>query len=145
MCVLLIDRSANIEKSIPTTEYYELSLPDVQIHIIDCASKFNEFLDKINVEMFDGHLSVLGLDCEWKPELTRDKSDLASLQLATTDAIYIFHLPQMQPAEEFKLHWQEFSMNIFSNINILKLGEYAYLILIYIYIILSIKLCSTAI
>lgn len=128
--MLLVDRSASIEKSMPTTEYYELPLPDKQIHIIDCTSKFNEFLDKINAEVFDGNLSVLGLDCEWKPELTRDKSDLASLQLATTNAIYIFHLPQIRPAEKFKLHWQEFSMNIFSNINILKLGQCIYLIFI---------------
>ncbi|XP_022165293.1 exonuclease mut-7 homolog [Myzus persicae] len=119
--------SAGIDRSIPTeeyntTEYHDLSLPDKQIHIIDCASKFNEFLDKINIELFDAHLDVFGLDCEWKPELTSDKSDLASIQLATIDSIYIFHLPQLQPAESFKLHWQEFSMNIFSNINILKLG-----------------------
>ncbi|VVC33796.1 Ribonuclease H-like domain,3'-5' exonuclease domain,Mut7-C RNAse domain [Cinara cedri] len=119
--------SAAVEKSLPfeensTVEYHELSLSEKQIHIIDCGSKFNEFLDKINVELFDTHLNVLGLDCEWKPELTRNKSDLASIQLATVDSIYIFHIPQLQPAEHFKLHWHEFSMNIFSNINILKLG-----------------------
>lgn len=128
--LLLFDRSATpFElRSMPSedfkTEYYELSLPDKQIHIIDCPSKFNEFLDKINVELFDAHLDLLGLDCEWKPELTCDKSDLASIQLATANAIYIFHLTQLQPAESYKLHWQEFAMNIFSNINILKLGEY---------------------
>lgn len=126
----MVDRSAGIDRSIPTEEYntieyHDLLLPDKQIHIVDCASKFNEFLDKINIELFDAHLDVFGLDCEWKPELTSDKSDLASIQLATIDSIYIFHLPQLQPAENFKLHWQEFSMNIFSNINILKLGEYA--------------------
>lgn len=130
MYLLLVNRSATpFElKPMPSedfkTEYYELSLSDKQIHIIDCPSKFNEFLDKINVELFDAHLDVLGLDCEWKPELTRDKSDLASIQLATVNAIYIFHIPQLQPAESYKLHWQEFAMNIFSNINILKLGEY---------------------
>lgn len=107
-----------------TIEYHELSLSEKQIHIIDCASKFNEFLDKINVELFDTNLNIFGLDCEWKPELTRDKSDLASIQLATVDSVYIFHLPQLQPAENFKAHWHEFSMNIFSNINILKLGKY---------------------
>lgn len=106
------------------TEYYELSMPEKHIHIIDCSSKFNEFLDKVNVELFDAHLDILGLDCEWKPELTRDKSDLASIQLATANAIYIFHLPQLQPSESYKLHWQEFAMNIFSNVNILKLGKY---------------------
>lgn len=107
-----------------TMDYHELFLPEKQIHIIDCASKFNKFLDKVNIELFDAHLDVLGLDCEWKPELTRNKSDLASIQLATIDAIYIFHIPQLQPAENFKLHWQELSMNIFSNKNILKLGKY---------------------
>lgn len=105
-------------------EYHELVLPDKQIHLIDCASKFDNFLNKINIELFDANLNVFGLDCEWKPELTRDKSDLASIQLATIDAIYIFHLPQLQPTESFKLHWQEFAMNIFSNVNILKLGKY---------------------
>jgi len=128
MCgVLLVNRSAGIVRPMPTEdtrtlEYHELLLSDKQIHIIDCVSKFNEFLDKINIELFDGHLNVLGLDCEWKPELTRDKSDLASIQLATIDAIYIFHLPQLQPAENFNFHWLEFAMIIFSNINILKLG-----------------------
>jgi len=126
----LIDRSAGIDRPIPTeeyntAEYHDLTLPDKQIHIIDCASKFNEFLDKINIELFDVHLDILGLDCEWKPEFTSDKSDLASIQLATIDSVYIFHLPQLQPAESFRLHWQEFSMNIFCNINILKLGKYA--------------------
>jgi len=125
----IINRSAGIDRPIPTeeyntTEYHDLSLPDKQIHIIDSASKFNEFLDKINIELFDAHLDVFGLDCEWKPEFTSDKSDLASIQLATIDSIYIFHLPQLQPAESFRLHWQEFSMNIFCNINILKLGKY---------------------
>lgn len=122
------DRSAGAERSIPfedyqITEYYELSLADKQIHIIDSASKFSEFLDKINVGLFEANFDVLGLDCEWKPELTHHKSDLASIQLATVDAIYIFHLPQLQPAEHFKLYWQEFAMNIFSNINVLKLGK----------------------
>lgn len=128
MYLLLVDRSAAIERSIPTEdfnfmEYHELSLPDQQIHIIDSVSKFDEFLDKINIELYDANFDILGLDCEWKPELTRDKSDLASIQLATINAVYIFHLPQLQPAEHFKLHWQEFSMNIFSNTNILKLGK----------------------
>uniref|UniRef100_A0A2S2QUZ9 Putative exonuclease mut-7 n=1 Tax=Sipha flava TaxID=143950 RepID=A0A2S2QUZ9_9HEMI len=119
--------SATIDRSIPMEdykfmEYHELSLPDHQIHIIDSVSKFDEFLDKINVELYDANFDILGLDCEWKPELTCDKSDLACIQLATRNAIYIFHLPQLQPAEHFKLHWEEFSMNIFSNTNILKLG-----------------------
>jgi len=127
MCVLFVDRSVGVERPMPaeeskTIEYHELLLSDKQIHVVDCVSKFNEFLDKINIELFDAHLNVLGLDCEWKPELTRDKSDLASIQLATIDTIYIFHLPQLQPAENFNFHWQEFAMNIFSNINILKLG-----------------------
>jgi len=126
--VLFLNRSASIEKSFlteeyNTIEYHELSLSDKQIYIVDSASKFGEFLDKINIELCDANLHVFGLDCEWKPELTRDKSDLASIQLATIDAIYIFHLPQLQPTECFKLHWQEFSMNIFSNRNILKLGK----------------------
>lgn len=106
-----------------TVECHELSLPDQQIHIIDCASKFIQFLDIINDELCNAHLTILGLDCEWKPELTCDKSDLASIQIATIDAIYIFHMPQLRPAENFKIHWEEFSMNIFSNINILKLGK----------------------
>lgn len=92
--------------------------------MIDCASKFIEFLDKINVEMFDAHVNILGLDCEWKPELTSEKSNLASIQLATLNDIYIFHLPQLQPVDNFKVMWEEFAMNIFSNINILKLGKY---------------------
>lgn len=126
--MLLVYRSAAIDRSISTDDYklmdyHELSLPDQQIHIIDSVSKFDDFLDKINVELYDAHFDILGLDCEWKPELTSDKSDLASIQLATINAIYIFHLPQLQPAENFKLHWQEFSMNIFSNTNILKLGK----------------------
>lgn len=125
--MLLVNRSATIDRSIPMEdykfmEYHELSLPDQQIHIIDSVSKFDEFLDKINVELYDANFDVLGMDCEWKPELTCDKSDLASIQLATRNAIYIFHLPQLQPVEHFKLHWEEFSMNIFSNTNILKLG-----------------------
>lgn len=128
MFIFLIIRSAGVERSMPfeeytTIEYHELSLSEKQIHIIDCGSKFNAFLDKINIELFDTHLNVLGLDCEWKPELTRDKSDLASIQLATVDSIYIFHIPQLQPAENFMSHWHEFSMYIFSNTNILKLGR----------------------
>lgn len=105
-------------------EYHDLTLHDKQIHIIDSALKFDEFLNKINVELFDAHLDILGMDCEWKPELSREKSDLASIQLATINAIYIFHLPQLRPYDNFKEMWKEFAMNIFSNLNILKLGEY---------------------
>lgn len=144
MCYL-IDRSAGIDRSIPTEEqnstmYHELSLPDKQIHIVDSESKFNEFLDKINIELYDAHMDVFGLDCEWKPELTSDKSDLASIQLATIDSIYIFHLPQLQPAESFKLHWQEFSMNIFSNINKLKLGKYTWHIYLSIFMLFHLNI-----
>lgn len=70
LSILLINRSAGLARSLTieekykTTEYYELSLPDKQIHIIDSVSKFNEFLDKINVQLFDTHLDVFGLDCE---------------------------------------------------------------------------------
>lgn len=122
------NRSAGVERSIPfedypITEYHDLSLLDKQIHIIDSESKFSQFLEKIIAGMFDAHLDVMGLDCEWKPELTHTKSDLASIQLAFVDAIYIFHLPQLQPVENFKFYWQEFAMHIFSNINLLKLGK----------------------
>lgn len=128
MCLLLVIRSANIDRPMPieehkTVEYHELYLPDQNIHVIDCASKFIEVLDKINDELSNAHLTVVGLDCEWKPELTSDKSDLASIQFATIDAVHIFHIPQLQPIENFKINWEEFSMNIFSNINIIKLGK----------------------
>lgn len=105
-------------------KYHELSLPDQKIHVIDCASKFIGVLDKINDEISNHHLTVVGLDCEWKPELTCNKSDLASIQFATPDAVYIFHIPQLQPVENFKINWEEFSISIFSNTNILKLGKF---------------------
>ncbi|XP_050424575.1 exonuclease mut-7 homolog [Adelges cooleyi] len=117
---------ADVLPTVPTyefkTEYHELTLSENDIYIVDSKPKFNAFLEKINVASFDGLFDVIGLDCEWKPELTSEKSDLASIQLAINNAIYIFHIPQLQPAESYKLHWQEFSMNIFSNMNVLKLG-----------------------
>ncbi|XP_050548408.1 exonuclease mut-7 homolog isoform X2 [Daktulosphaira vitifoliae] len=111
-----------VTNDVTTFDYYELSLSEKDIYIIDSTSRFDEFLDKINKTFDDGCSNFVGLDCEWKPELTSEKSDLASIQLATNNGIYIFHIPQLQPAENYRLYWQEFSMNIFSNINILKLG-----------------------
>lgn len=102
--------------------YHKLLLPENQVHMVDSMEKFDEFLDKLNSEFFDKHLNILGLDCEWKPQVLGTVKTLATIQLATIDSIYIFHIPQLQPTALFKLQWETFAKKIFENKDVVKLG-----------------------
>ncbi|XP_076649699.1 exonuclease mut-7 homolog isoform X2 [Halictus rubicundus] len=95
--------------------YYELRLPRDAITVVDNPEKFENFLD---CGLKD--VNIVGIDSEWKPNFSTKKSELAMIQIATHDRVYIVDVTTM--ATSSKALWTELAICLFQNINIIKLG-----------------------
>lgn len=95
--------------------YYELKLSRDSIKIINNPYSFEEFLDK----GLDG-VSIVGIDSEWKPCFGTKQTELALIQIATKDNVYIIDVTTM--GNKFTELWAKLALVLFENKNILKLG-----------------------
>ncbi|XP_076286281.1 exonuclease mut-7 homolog isoform X2 [Lasioglossum baleicum] len=95
--------------------YHELRLPRDSITVVDNAEKFENFLD-----CGLRNVGIVGIDTEWKPNFSTKKSELAMIQIATPDRVYILDLTTM--ANRSKALWTELAICLLQNNNILKLG-----------------------
>lgn len=64
---------------------------------------------------------MVGVDCEWKPTFGVQKSELALMQIATRDYVYILDVIQLGGKTPHL--WQELGKFLFNNCDILKLGN----------------------
>nr|XP_031846660.1 exonuclease mut-7 homolog isoform X2 [Nomia melanderi] len=98
-----------------SANYYELHLPRDSICVVDNSQKFEEFLDN----GLKG-VSVVGIDLEWKPTFGTKQTELALIQIATHNKVYILDVTTM--ANESRGLWAELALILFVDTNILKLG-----------------------
>ena len=71
----------------------------------------------------------MGLDSEWKPGFGKSQSPIALIQLATRDRIYLLDMVSLTPIFTGDVA-ENFINKVFANDNILKLGEFDYLLII---------------
>lgn len=99
-----------------STKYHQLKLPESEIHLINNILDFNNFL-----ESFVKNVVICGIDCEWKPCMRIRKCELALIQIATFEAIYIIDVLNLVPLLPDS-SWGTFVDNIFMNTELLKIG-----------------------
>ena len=94
---------------------HELKLARNSIKIIDNSQSFEEFLDT----GFNG-VHIVGIDSEWKPCFGTKQTELALIQIATDNNVYILDVTTM--GNDSGDLWSELALILFENKNILKLG-----------------------
>ncbi|KAL1116958.1 hypothetical protein AAG570_004286 [Ranatra chinensis] len=94
--------------------FYRLVLPPSSIVIVDTEGGLASL-----VECGLAGVSRVGIDSEWKPVLNRSRSELALLQIATPDKVYLVDVIALAP---FKHLWHELGLILFANQDVVKLG-----------------------
>lgn len=96
--------------------YYELRLPQDDIYVVDTGEKFKMFLDYIKLR----NVSMVGIDSEWKPFFGTKKNELALIQIASKERVYILDVCSL--GLKYPERWNELEHTLFTNENIIKLG-----------------------
>lgn len=102
--------------TVPSLKFHELPLPESQIYLVDTPAAFSNFLDALANGVY-----IVGIDSEWKPSIGIKKCDLALIQVATFDTVYILDVLALGPTSPDGL-WEQFANELFANPDILKLG-----------------------
>jgi len=69
---------------------------------------------------------MVGIDSEWKPFFGTKKNELALIQIASKERVYILDVCSL--GLKYPERWNELEHTLFTNENIIKLGKYFYLI-----------------
>jgi len=69
---------------------------------------------------------MVGIDSEWKPFFGTKKNELALIQIASREQVYILDVCSL--GLKCPELWNELGCTLFANENIIKLGKYFYLI-----------------
>ncbi|KAL6435567.1 hypothetical protein ACFW04_005491 [Cataglyphis niger] len=95
--------------------YHILKLPRESINVVDNGRLFEEFLD-------NGlrNVTIVGIDLEWKPSFGTKQPELALIQVATEDNVYILDVTTL--GNELSELWAELGLMLFGNKNIIKIG-----------------------
>ncbi|CAG9770683.1 unnamed protein product [Ceutorhynchus assimilis] len=96
-------------------EYHRYPLPNETVNLVDTALKFEDFLDKALQD-----IDIVGIDCEWKPSFGGQPSELALMQIATRNGVFVIDIVSL--ANHSPHLWQELGKFLFNNCDILKLG-----------------------
>lgn len=97
-------------------EYYKFELRNNQITIIDNAEKF---YDLINTNLAE--CSVVSIDCEWKPSFGASQSQVALIQIATLNDVYLIDTLILNKPE-YSSFWYTFHKSLLDNAEIIKIG-----------------------
>ncbi|XP_017762785.1 PREDICTED: exonuclease mut-7 homolog isoform X2 [Eufriesea mexicana] len=95
--------------------YYELKLSRDSIKVVNNPCSFEEFLDHGLKDV-----SIVGIDSEWKPCFGTKQIELALIQIATINNVYILDVTTM--GNELTELWTKLGLVLFQNRHILKLG-----------------------
>jgi hypothetical protein len=106
-------------------ESHSLKLPVSSIIMIDTEDDFVSLID----HGFN-RVTEVGIDSEWKPVLNGAKSELALLQIAIRDRIFLLDMISLS---KFQNHWQEMGITLFANEEIIKLGIYYFFFKVYLF------------
>ncbi|KAF7988726.1 hypothetical protein HCN44_001299 [Aphidius gifuensis] len=105
----------NINNTNDNIIYHSLKLPRESIILIDNQQTFIKF---INQGLID--VTIVGIDAEWKPCFGVKKTELALIQIATNNYIYIIDVTTLGSHNSHL--WKQLSLTLFENKNIIKLG-----------------------
>ncbi|XP_029163775.1 exonuclease mut-7 homolog [Nylanderia fulva] len=108
-------RDENWEPADDNINYHVLKLPRECITVVDNGRLFEEFLD-------NGlrNVAVVGIDLEWKPSFGTKQPELALIQVATEDNVYILDVTTL--GNELSELWAALGLMLFGNKNIVKIG-----------------------
>lgn len=99
-----------------SSKFHTLPIPESKIVLIDTVSGFSNFLNVISNGVF-----IVGVDSEWKPSIGVKKCDLALVQVATFENVFILDVLALKPVTP-EVMWEQFAFKLFGNTDILKLG-----------------------
>lgn len=96
--------------------YYKLSLADDQIIIVDTAEKFYDLMVS-NIVGCD----IVSIDCEWKPSFGATQSQVALIQIATSNHVYLIDSLILNQ-QQYCSFWYTFHKSLLDNAEIIKIG-----------------------
>lgn len=101
------------------SDYYQLSIPEDRIYLVDTIPKLKEMLKDL---FQDGN--VIGFDAEWKPIMCRagEKEYISILQLAVTGRVYILDMKVLYATKGTEELLKTFFFQFFTNKNVTKVG-----------------------
>lgn len=101
-------------QSTAKVEYHHYPLPVETIILVDKPESFKRILN----EGFQ-NINIIGIDCEWKPSFGGQSNELALMQIATRNCVFVIDIVSLGGQRSL---WQELSRSVFNNCDILKLG-----------------------
>ncbi|XP_018049146.1 PREDICTED: exonuclease mut-7 homolog isoform X2 [Atta colombica] len=108
-------RDKTWEPSEDNINYHILKLPRENIKLVDNGRLFEEFLDNGLRDV-----NIVGIDLEWKPSFGTKQPELALMQVATEDNVFILDVTTIGD-KLFEL-WNELGLVLFGNKDIIKIG-----------------------
>lgn len=103
------------ETSFPQS-FYQLSLPNDKIIMIDTAEKFYDLMVSNLIES-----NIVSIDCEWKPSFGATQSQVALIQIATANNVYLIDTLILNNTQ-YSSFWYTFHKSLLDNAEIIKLG-----------------------
>ncbi|XP_045765586.1 exonuclease mut-7 homolog [Maniola jurtina] len=98
-----------------TQNFYKLPLSENNIIIIDTAEKLYDVVTTLV------NCSIVSIDCEWKPSFGAVQSQVALIQIATFDFIYLIDTLILN-SKQYSSFWYRFNKSVLDNAEIIKLG-----------------------
>ncbi|XP_068621325.1 exonuclease mut-7 homolog [Battus philenor] len=97
-------------------KFYQFPLPYDKIVIIDTAEKFYDLTTE-----YLKYRSVVSIDCEWKPSFGASQSQVALIQVAVEDNVYLIDTLILNK-QKYCSFWQALNKSLLDNAEIIKLG-----------------------
>ncbi|XP_026757336.2 exonuclease mut-7 homolog [Galleria mellonella] len=97
-------------------DYYKFSLLPEQIVIIDTGEKFYDLMVSTLATC-----NVVSIDCEWKPSFGATQSQVALVQVATHNNVYLIDALLLNK-QQYISFWYTFNKSFLDNAEIVKLG-----------------------
>ncbi|GBP71637.1 Exonuclease mut-7 homolog [Eumeta japonica] len=112
-----IDSSENWDEEPSTSQkYYKIPFDRDQIKIVDNTEKF---YDMVATDL--SNCTVIGIDCEWKPTFGTSQTQVALMQISTSNMVYLIDTLLLNK-KEFISFWYMFNKSLLDNAEIIKIG-----------------------
>ncbi|KAJ2953655.1 hypothetical protein O0L34_g1271 [Tuta absoluta] len=106
-----------MKPTVPTApSYYKLSIPNDHIVLVDTAEKFYDLMISDLVAC-----NIVSIDCEWKPSFGATQSQVALIQIATPNHVYLIDTLILN-RQEYVSFWYTFHKSFLENAEIIKIG-----------------------
>ncbi|XP_049867285.1 exonuclease mut-7 homolog [Pectinophora gossypiella] len=99
-----------------TQSCYKLSIPADHIIMIDTPEKFYDLMNSDIVKC-----NVVSIDCEWKPSFGATQSQVALVQIATLNQVFLIDALILNK-QQYSSFWYTFHKSFLENAEIIKIG-----------------------